>query len=89
MRRARAEKARVRRNRAINVLIEPCWTLLMVETRGVFRLAVAFGPIFSSQVRSMVWLAMVCPRIRFILGERRWMMLGKNPSMFEKWCGVK
>lgn len=36
------------------VLIDPCWTLLMVEMSGVFRLAVALGPIFSSQVRSMV-----------------------------------
>lgn len=48
------EKARVRRNRAMYVLIEPCWMLLIVEISGVFRFVVALGPIFSSQVRSMV-----------------------------------
>lgn len=83
--RARVEKARVRRNRAIYVLIEPCWMLLIVETSGVFRFVVALGPIFSNQVRSMVWLAMVWPRVRLIFGESRWSTLGKKPSMFEKW----
>lgn len=45
------------RNRAIYVLIEPCWTLLTVEIRGVIRFLIALGPTFSSQVWSMVWLA--------------------------------
>lgn len=71
------------------VLIEPCWMLLMVEMRGVFSLVVALGPIFSSQVRSMVWLAMVWPRERLILGESRWKTFWKKPSMFEKWCGAR
>lgn len=48
----------------------------------------AFGPVFSSHVRSIVWLAMVCPSIRLTLGVRRWMIGGKKPNMLEKWWGV-
>lgn len=70
-------------------MTDPCWMLLIVEIRGVLRLVVALGPIFSSQVRSIVWLASVCPNVRFILGEIRWAMVGKKPSMFEKWWGVR
>lgn len=88
MRRARLEKARVSRNMAMYVLMEPCCVLLMVEIMGVFRLVAALGPIFSSQVRSIVWLAMVWPRARFIFGGSRWKIFGKNPSMLEKWWGV-
>lgn len=83
--RNRVDRARVRRNKVMYVLIEPCWMLLMVEMRGVFSLVVALGPTFSSQVRSMVWLAMVWPRERLILGESRWKTFWKKPSMFEKW----
>lgn len=43
------------------------------------------GPVFSSQVWSIIWLAIVWPRRRFNFGGRRWMMVGKNPSMLEKW----
>lgn len=71
------------------VLIEPCWMLLIVEISGVFRFVVALGPTFSNQVRSMVWLAMVWPRVRLIFGESRWNTLGKKPSMFEKWWGAR
>lgn len=45
--------------------------LLVVVIRGRLRVAVAFGPIFSSQVWSIVWEAMVCPKTRFSLGMRR------------------
>lgn len=64
--RIRVERLRVRRKRAMYVLIEPCWMLLMVEIKGVFRLVAALGLIFSSQVRSMVWVATVWPRTRLI-----------------------
>lgn len=32
---------------------------------------------------------MVCPKIRFSLGVRRWIIAGKKPSMLEKWWGVR
>lgn len=50
---------------------------------------IVLGPIFSSQARSIIWVAMVCPRIRLTLGEARCMMEGKNPNMLEKWWGTK
>lgn len=59
--------------------------LLVVVIRGRFRVAVAFGPIFSSHAWSIVWEAMACPRARFSLGVRRWIIIGKKPSMLEKW----
>lgn len=37
---------------------------------------VALGPVFSSHAWSMVWLAMVCPNERDILGRRRCMRAG-------------
>lgn len=46
----------------------------------------ALGPDFSSQVWSTIWLAISWPRVRLILGARRWIIDGKNPSMLEKWC---
>lgn len=58
--------------------------LLVVVIKGRLREAVAFGPIFSSHVWSTVWEAMVCPRVRLSLGVRRWIIIGKNPSMLEK-----
>lgn len=29
---------------------------------------------------------MICPRARLSLGVKRWIIIGKNPSMLEKWC---
>lgn len=58
----------------------------MVVTRGMFIEVIALGPVFSNQVWSTIWAAMVCPRMRFSLGGRRWIIAGKNPSMLEKWC---
>lgn len=68
--------------------MEPCWILLMLAAKGRLMLAIALGPVFSSQVKSIIWLAMVCPNERLILGKSRWKMVGKNPSIFEKWCGA-
>lgn len=45
----------------------------------------AFGPVFSSHVWSTICAAMNWPKNRLILGGNRWIMFGKNPSMFEKW----
>lgn len=61
--------------------------LLVIVIKGMFRVVVALGPIFSSHVWSIVWEAIACPRIRFSLGVRRWMIAGKNPNMLEKWWG--
>lgn len=64
----------------------PCWALLVVVIKGMLREAMAFGPVFSSEVWSTIWLAMAWPRTRLSLGVSRWMMWGKKPSMLEKWC---
>lgn len=40
-------------------------------------------------MRSRVWVAMVCPRVRLSLGARRWTTAGKKPSIFEKlWAAM-
>jgi len=56
----------------------------VVETRGRFAEAIAFGPVFSSQIWSIIWVAIVWPRMRLSFGVRRWMIDGKNPSILEK-----
>jgi len=56
--------------------------------RGRLREAVALGPDFSSQVWSIIWLAIAWPRVRLSFGVRRWMIAGKKPSMLEKWWGM-
>lgn len=56
----------------------------MVEAKGRVIEEMAFGPVFSSQVWSIVWLAADWPRIKVIFGRRRCIRKGKNPSMFEK-----
>lgn len=63
--------------------------LLIEELRGMLVDEIVLGPTFSSQVRSIICVAIVCPRIRLILGEARCTRAGKKPSMFEKWCGVR
>lgn len=63
--------ARVSRKRVRYVLIIPCWMLLVVEARGRVALDTALGPVFSSQVWSTIWLAMVCPSTKLSFGERR------------------
>lgn len=37
----------------------PCWVLLVVVMRGVFIEVIAFGPDFSSQAWSIIWVAIV------------------------------
>lgn len=59
--------------------------LLTAEAKGMLRDVMALGPVFSSQARSIIWVAIDCPRIRLSLGGRRWIIVGKNPSMLEKW----
>lgn len=60
----------------------------MVVIRGMLDEAIAFGPAFSSQVWSTIWLATAWPRDSVSLGTNRWITIGKNPNMFEKWWGV-
>lgn len=57
--------------------------------RGILAEVTALGPTFSNQVWSTVWLEMVWPKTRLILGRKRWITAGKNPSMLEKWCVVR
>lgn len=63
--------------------------LLVVVISGMFDVARALGPDFSSQVWSIIWLAMAWPRTRLSLGVRRWIMCGKKPNMLEKWWVVR
>lgn len=63
----------------------PCWALLVVVIRGMFEVDSPLGPAFSSQVWSIIWLATAWPRMRFSLGVKRWMIVGKKPSILEKW----
>lgn len=49
----------------------------------------ALGPDFSSQVWSIVWVAIIWPRVRFVCGVNRCIMWGKKPSMLEKWCRLR
>lgn len=60
----------------------------MEVTSGRFIEVRALGPDFSNQLWSIVWLAMICPNARLILGGRRWIIAGKKPNMLEKWWGV-
>lgn len=85
---SRVARARVSRKKVRYVLIMPCWELLVVVIRGILSEAVALGPVFSSQVKSIIWLAIVWPRVRLSLGSSRWMIVGKKPSMLEKWWGI-
>lgn len=58
------------------VFIRPCCMLLVVVIRGLLRVAVAFGPTFSSQFWSIAWSAAVWPRDKDSLGAARWMRVG-------------
>lgn len=87
MAKARMAMVRVRRNRVRYVVISPCCALLVAEMRGVLREVLALGPNFSSQVWSIIWLAIFCPSSKPSLGGSRWITVGKNANIFEKWCG--
>lgn len=79
----------MRRSRVRYVLIAPCWMLLVDVAREVLIEAIVLGPTFSSQARSMVWVATVWPNRRLSLGTERCAVVGKKPSMLEKWWGVR
>lgn len=81
--------ARVKRNKARDVLIIPRCMLLVVVTRGIFKVTTALGPVFSNHVWSIIWLAIVWPKTRLSLGAKRWMIAGKKPSILEKWCDAR
>lgn len=75
----------VKRKMVKYVLIIPCcgslrWvdTLIHVDESPI-------GPDFSSHVWSRSCVAIDCPRVRLNLGIMRWIVDGKNPSIFEKW----
>ena len=85
----RVPRARVSKKRERYVLIKPCWVLLVVVIKGVLREATAFGPTFSNQVMSSIWLATIWPSTRFNLGEKRWTVVGKKPNILEKLWDVR
>lgn len=43
----------------------------MVVTKGRLREVTALGPVFSSQVWSTIWLAIVWPKTRLSFGVKR------------------
>lgn len=47
-------KVSVIRKKVRNVLIMPCWALLVVVIRGMLREVRALGPVFSNQVASII-----------------------------------
>lgn len=80
---------RVKKKRVKYVLIIPRWRLLVILIKGALARAIAFGPDFSNQVWSTIWVEMDCPMIRFNLGASRWMAEGTYPSRLEKWCACR
>jgi len=58
----------------------------VVEIRGSWAEVTILGPAFSNHVWSTVWEARDWPKIKPTLGVARWVMAGKYPSIFEKWC---
>lgn len=81
-------RASVNRKKTRYVLTIPRWELLVVVARDLLSRARAFGPSFSSQVKSTIWLATSCPSVRVSFGNARCMIAGKKPSMLEKWWRV-
>lgn len=63
----------------------PRWISFREPARGWLRAFTAFGPVFSNQVWSTVWLARFCPKARLIIGVVRWRTSGKYANKFEKW----
>lgn len=61
----------MRRKSVKYVLIMPRCTSLVEVAIGLLIETVALGPTFSSQVWSSIWLAIVCPRTRLVLGISR------------------
>lgn len=45
--------------------------LLVVVIRGILDVARALGPAFSSQVWSIIWPAIVCPKTKLSFGVKR------------------
>lgn len=79
-------RIRVRRKMVRYVLIIPRVISFVTFAITVCVSARPFGPMVSSHVLSS-WVAADCPRVSLSFGRSRWVIAGKNPSMFEKWCG--
>lgn len=48
----------------------------------------ALGPVFSSQFWSIIWLAMVCASVMKSFGKEWCTIIGKKPSIMEKWANL-
>lgn len=59
------------------VLIRPCWTLLVVVTKGSMEEVMDLGPAFSNQFWSTTWVAIAWPRVSVNFGGRRCIIDGK------------
>lgn len=46
------------------------------------------GPAASNHVWSTSCVAIDCPKNRLSFGISRWIIAGKKPNMFEKWCTI-
>lgn len=66
----------------------PCCRLLVKSIGRELIEMTVLGPDFSVQVWSINWVATFWLNIRVSLGKKKCTSEGKNPSMFEKWCGL-
>lgn len=64
-------RARVKKKKAKNVLMEPCWVLLVVVIKGRLVDTTALGPDFSSHVWSTSCVAIYWPSAKPSLGGSR------------------
>lgn len=76
-------RIRVKRKMVRYVLIIPREMLFVAFAIFFCVSARPFGPIVSSHVLSS-WVAADCPRVSLSFGISRCVIIGKNPSMFEK-----
>lgn len=79
IRRARSIEMREERKYS---LIRPFWFEMVVED-SICSCDKFFGMVFSSQIRSSRRNAVFWLMVRLRKGVERWVIIGKNPNMFE------
>lgn len=77
----RARNVDMREDRKYS-LIRPFWFEMVLENANC-SWDISFGMLFSNQIRSSRRDAVFWLMIRLCRGVERWVIVGKNPSMFE------